>query len=137
MIPWIQIYSNLVTHPKTARLAKELKLQSSFTSPAVTAAGILVAIWTWAIQNAPDGDLSDVPNETIADACRWKKDATELVDALIASEYLDYDGATLLLHDWDDYTLQIQDLFEDAKQKHRERQRRYRERQKSVTDDDT
>ena len=134
MIPWIQIYSNLVTHPKTARLAKELKLQSSFTSPAVTAAGILVAIWTWAIQNAPDGDLSDVPNETIADACRWKKDADELVTALEASEYLNSDRH---LHDWDDYTLQLQDLYEDTKQKTKERVRRYRERQKTVTDDVT
>ena len=127
MIPWIQVYSNLITHPKTARLAKELKLKNSFTAPAVMAAGIVVAIWTWAVQSAYDGDLSDVPDETIADACRWQKDPEELTAALIASGFMEKNRQ---LHDWEDYTMMYQDLQDDAKQKHRERQQRYRERQK-------
>ena len=45
-------------HPKTDRLVDELGLASSAVSPNIVAVGILVSLWTWAIQNAYDGDLS-------------------------------------------------------------------------------
>ena len=130
MIPWIQVYSNLPQHPKTARLADELGLNSSAFNPNVLAAGLLVSLWTWAIQNASNGDLSGCSQRTIADACLWKKKPETLVNALIKSGFLDAD---MKLHDWDDYTVMFQELQEDSKIKHRERQRRYRERKKEAS----
>lgn len=130
MIPWIQVYSNLTTHPKTARLAEELKLSSSFVSPGIVAAGILVGIWTWAIQNAYDGDLSRSNPSVIADACRWKKKPEQLIAALMASGYLDPD---MKLHDWTEYAVLLIDAEDNRKEKTRERVKRYREKNADVT----
>lgn len=130
MIPWIQVYSNIVSHPKTARLAEALQISCASVSPSVVAVGILVSIWTWAVQNAYDGDLSDVPPSVIADACRWKKKPQQLWDALVASGYLDSDGK---LHDWDEYALLIMDAEDNRKEKTRDRVKRYRERKCNVT----
>lgn len=129
MIPWIQVYSNLVTHPKTARLARELKLQSACTSPAVVASGIIVSIWIWAIQNAYSGDLRDVPDESIADACRWKKDPSELIDALVVSGFVDPDRK---LHDWEEYSILFMDAEENKRERTRERVQRYRNKKTRV-----
>ena len=127
MIPWIQVYSNLPQHPKTTKLADELGLTSSALNPNVMAAGIVVSLWAWAIQNAHDGDLSSCSHRAIADACQWKKKPETLVKALQKVGFLDED---MKIHNWDDYTVMYQDLQEDSKIKHRERQRRYREKKK-------
>lgn len=128
MIPWIQVYSNLPQHPKTSRLADELGLSSAAFNPNTLAVGLLVSLWTWAIQNATGGDLSTCSPRAIAEACQWKKKPDILIKALMKSGYLDAD---MKLHDWDDYTAMYQDLQDDTKEKHRDRQRRYRERKKA------
>ena len=99
MIPWIQVYSNLPQHPKTARLADELGLTSAAVNPNVLAVGLLVSLWTWAIQNAYNGDLSGCSDRSIAEACLWKKKPETLVKALIKTGFLDADKK---LHDWDE-----------------------------------
>lgn len=128
MIPWVQVYSNLPMHPKTSRLAEELKLTSATLDPNVIAVGLLVSLWTWAIQNAYSGDLSECSARTIANACQWRKRPEMLVDALKKAGWLDGD---MKLHDWDDYSVMYQELQEDIKSKQRKRQRRYRERKKN------
>jgi len=129
MIPWIQVYSNLPTHPKTSKLAEELKLSSSFTSPTIIAAGLLVGIWTWAIQNAYDGDLSECSPSTIADACRWKKKPEQLISALKKSGYLDDD---MHLHDWEEYAVLMIDSEDNRREKNRDRVNRYRNKKRNA-----
>ena len=129
MIPWIQVYSNLPTHPKTSKLAEELKLSSSFTSPTIIAAGLLVGIWTWAIQNAYDGDLSTCSPSVIADACRWKKKPEQLIAALKKSGYLD---SNMHLHDWEEYAVLIMDAEDNRREKTRDRVKRYREKKRNA-----
>ena len=129
MIPWIQVYSNLPTHRKTAKLADELGLSSSATSPKIVAAGILISLWTWAIQNAYDGDLSECSAETIAEACRWKKSPERLVQSLKSAGFLD-DNMTL--HDWEEYSQMLIDKEDVRKAQTRERVKRYRERKKDA-----
>jgi len=123
MIPWIQVYSNLPQHRKTSRLAEELKLSSAAVDPNMVAVGILVGLWTWAIQNAYDGDLSECSPRTIANACQWKKKPETLVQALIKTGWLDED---MRLHDWEEYAVLLIDQEESRKQKTRERVNRYR-----------
>ena len=130
MIPWIQVYSNLPSHPKTATLAQELKLTSSVTSPTVIASGLLVGIWTWAIQNAYDGDLSKCSPAVIADACRWKKKPETLIAALRKAGFLDDD---MRLHDWEEYAVLMIDSEDNRREKTRERVRRYREKKRIET----
>ena len=123
MIPWIQIYSNLISHTKTGRLADELKLTSKDTSPNVVAAGLLVSLWTWAIQNAYSGDLSACSDRTIADAARFRRKPDVFVRALISAGWLDEDRR---LHDWEEYTLLLIKRMDRQKEQNRERVRRYR-----------
>lgn len=125
MIPWIQVYSNLPMHPKTAKLADELGLASSAVSPNVLAVGVLVSLWTWAIQNAYDGDLSRCSPQLIADVCRWKKKPEALIMGLRAAGWLDED---MKLHDWEEYAVLLMDAEDNKKEKTRERVRKYRER---------
>lgn len=134
MIPWIQVYSNLPQHPKTFKLAEELKITSSFVSANVEAVGVLVSLWTWAVQNAYDGDLSGCSVATIADACRWKKKPETLVNALIASGYLDED---MRLHDWEEYANLLMDAEDNRRENTRARVQKYREKKRACNADVT
>ncbi len=130
MIPWIQVYSNLPRHPKVSRLADELGLASKGVNPNVVATGMLISLWTWAIQNAYDGDLSRCGARAIADACTWTRDPQQLVDALTAAGFLDPDGH---LHDWEEYTMLLIDAEDKKREQSKERMRKYRSRNMSVT----
>ena len=123
MIPWIQVYSNLPQHKKTSRLAEELKISSAVVDPNMVAVGILIGLWTWAIQNAYDGDLSECSARTIANACQWKKKPETLVTALKKTGWLDDD---MRLHDWEEYAVLLIDQEENRKAKTRDRVNRYR-----------
>lgn len=112
MIPWIQVYSNLPMHQKTARLADELGLASSTVSPDVLAVGLLVSLWTWAVQNARDGDLSKCSPRLIATACHWKKKPEALIKGLQASGFLDED---MKLHDWYEYAGKLIERMDEEK----------------------
>lgn len=128
MIPWIQVYSNLTTHRKTGRLADELGLANSFVSPDVVAVGILISLWTWAVQNASNGDISDCSARAIAEACRWRKKPEQLVAALKNAGWVDSDGK---LHDWEEYACLLMEQEDNRKAKTRERVQRYREKKKA------
>lgn len=123
MTLWIKVHSNLMAHPKTSKLADILKLSSKDTSPNVVAGGMLISLWTWAIQNAYNGDLSSCSDRTIAQAANYRKKPEGFVKALTDAGWLDADRH---LHDWEEYTLQLTGVLERQKQKNRERVRRYR-----------
>ena len=133
MVPWIQVYSNLHSHPKTGRLVDVLDLKSADADPEVVAVGLLVCLWSWAAQNAHEGDLSGVSYRTIANAARWKKSPEKLVKALQSCGFLDED---MKLHDWSEYA----ELFilreEYRKEQNRKRvaDHRARKRLEGVTD---
>ena len=133
MVPWIQVYSNLHTHPKTGRLVDELGIKSADADPEVIAVGLLVCLWSWACQNAHSGDLSDCSYRTIANAARWKKSPEKLVNALLACGFLDTD---MKLHDWEEYA----ELFinrEDYKREQAKiRMRNMRERKRLEEQED-
>lgn len=127
MIPWIQVYSNLLRHPKTTNLADELGLASSHVSPNVIAAGMLVSLWLWAAQNATDGDLSRCSDRAIAEAAEYRKKPDKLVAALIKTRWLDQDRK---LHDWSEYASLLRDVEARNKENTKNRVKRYRDRKK-------
>ena len=133
MIPWIMIYTNLLTHPKTGRLVDTLGLKSPGVEPECLAAGMLLSLWTWAAQNAYHGDLSACSDRMIAKACRWQKDPKALVKALQDCGWMD----GKVLHDWDEYAELYINQLDNTREKTKERVRRYRERKKGVTLPDT
>ena len=138
MVPWIQVYSNLIHHPKTTALADELELKSGDVNPNAIAAGMLVSLWTWAVQNAYNGDLSECSDRAIAEACLWKKKPSTIVDALINAGWIDVSTETgkrvTTLHDWGDYATLLVDAEENRRSKTRERVQRYRDRKRNESE---
>lgn len=130
MIPWIQVYSNLIKHPKTTNLADELNLSSKDTSPNAVAAGMLVSLWLWAAQNATDGDLSGCSDRAIAEAAEYRKKPSVFVAALIKTRWLNADRK---IHDWEEYAALLNDTVERQKENTRERVRKHRERKRTAT----
>ncbi len=93
---WIEVHQSLLTHRKTIELAGLLNL------PEVYAAAHLVALWSWSLDNAPDAALP-VSERIIARAAQWEGDASDFVQALLVSGFLDVDADRYFIHDWDDY----------------------------------
>lgn len=126
MIPWIQVYSNLRTHPKTYRLAELLRLKNNYE-----AVGLVVCLWLWASNNAPNGDLVQYPPSAIAEGIGWRKSPKSLVDGLQEAGWLDKDP--LRVHDWEEYAVLLMESLERQKQKTRERVQKHRKERRNVT----
>lgn len=103
---YIQVDVTLIDHPKTKKLARLLGISR------MTAVGHLVAMWSWAAQYVPDGDLTGyrAAPEVIADGAQWDGDASQFVKALIDARVGKQHGfledapdGSLRLHDWHEY----------------------------------
>lgn len=124
---YVQVDVTLINHPKLKRLARCLDVSQ------VTACGHLVALWSWAAQYAPDGDLTDYLTDSgsIADGAAWEGDPERFMDALVngtrigsSAGFLEItiDGA-LVLHDWEEYFGKVLDKRQtDAERKRKERE---------------
>ena len=119
---WIELHQNLATHRKLLRLKALLSLKTP------QAVGHLCLIWLWAVDNAPDGDISSVSAKELSQVAEFNpRKAEDFREALIAAGFLDREGERIFIHDWDRYGGRYQSIRE----KNTERQRRYREKQKS------
>lgn len=111
---WIEVHQSLFTHRKTLELADLLGV------PEVYAAAHLIALWSWSLDNAPDGALH-VRSTIIARASMWSGDADALVQALLATGYLEQgEGDVLCIHDWQDYAGRLLDKRRANAQRMRE-----------------
>lgn len=123
---WIRYDVNMQNNMKVRRLARMLDV----SVPAV--AGHLMALWAWGVDNAPDGDVTHLMPEEIAEAANWTGDAQAFYDALINcvlrfGAFLDRtEDGRLVFHEWEDH---IGTMMKE-RENHAERNRKYRERQK-------
>lgn len=126
---WIESHQELRHHYKTKRLARELKVT------AAAAVGHLHFLWWWAVDFAPDGDLTKFDDEEIADAMGYEgKDPTKAKAALIFAGFLDNtEHGTVTIHDWQEYAGRTLGQREKARQ----RARNYREKQSAQATDST
>lgn len=111
---WIEVHQSLPTHKKTRRLARELKLNTKDYAKAV---GHMVMFWLWAMDNAPDGDLSEIDIYDIADAAQWSGDPQKFFDAMKKAGFVDEDNC---IHDWDAYIGRLIDKREANARRNRE-----------------
>jgi polyhydroxyalkanoate synthesis regulator phasin len=111
---WIESHQELGRHPKTKRLARELKISLP------TAVGHLFYLWWWVLDYAADGSLEKYSDEDIADAAEWTGDAKELVQALIKSGFIDEEDGRKSVHDFHDYAGKLV----ERREKDRERKRK-------------
>lgn len=113
---WIESHQGLARHIKTKRLARKLGISVPSTI------GHLHLLWWWALDNLPDGNISSMEPEDIADEMMWNEDAVSLISALKEVGFLDDIEGELFIHDWHDY---IGKLLEKRK-KETDRKREYR-----------
>lgn len=85
------------THPKFRRLMMRLDLKQ------FEAAGLLEMLWAMAAQFTDDGDLSRFDCEDICAYVDWRGDAKLLIDTLVDCRWLDRDGDSVAVHDWQDH----------------------------------
>lgn len=97
---WLESWQSLREHPKTKRAARTLGV------PRVHLIGHLHCLWWWAMDFAPDGDLSKYEPEDIAEGAEWDGDPEAFIKALVGCGgrggpgFLELDGEDLHIHDW-------------------------------------
>lgn len=118
---WIELHQSLPTHRKTKKLTRCLGMKVPRDIPQVV--GHLAMFWTWAIDNVPDGRLSSIDVQDIADAAGWIRDAKLFFDALREAGFVDDD---LRIHDWGLYIGKLIDRRDDNARRNRESRARKR-----------
>lgn len=120
---WIESHQELIRHPKTKKLSRLLGVSLP------TAIGHLHFFWYWALDYAPNGDLSRYDSNDIADACGWEGETNKLIDALTESGFVDQENYGLQIHDWDEYAGRLI----EKREQNRERKKKSRARHADVT----
>ena len=99
------------------------------------AIGHMCLLWLWALDNAPDGDLSALPAKQLAEICQYAGHRTgDLAAALRTSGFVDADGR---LHDWGDYTGRLIDQRAASRERQRRRRARLRAAMEESKEDGT
>lgn len=85
-------------HPKMKRLC------SILCKPNYVGVGILEAMWHLVARYTPDGAIGKLANSEIARAIDWRGDPNNLINALVASGWLETCSChRLYVHDWKDH----------------------------------
>ena len=103
MMAWIQSEQALRNHPKTIKAARLLNISKA------EVIGYLHYLWWWAIDYAPDGDLSHYTRDDVETALEWPGQQGALYQALVDCGMGDKPGfiemvnGKPVLHDWWQY----------------------------------
>ena len=119
---WIELHQTLPTNRKTIRLKNILKIKIP------QAVGHLCILWLWALDNAPDGDLSKFTADEIAECAGWVKSPEEFLNALQSAEFIDDDKR---IHNWELYTGRLIEQREIQREQSRVRQQKRRDKLKT------
>ena len=76
---WLKIYQSIRQHRKILDAADALEIAPPYMI------GLLTSFWLWALDNAPDGNVSEISARNIARAAQWDGDADELLQAFISA----------------------------------------------------
>ena len=128
---WIPSYTSLKSHPKTKRAARMAGINRA------QLIGHLHMLWWWALEYAPDGNLSGLSYDEIEEEADWDGEPGQLINAFIdcgrngnAGFLIKNDGG-LFINDWEEYG----GRYLKKKEQGRKRIKKHREKAKaSVTD---
>ena len=124
---WIRVDCAVTRHPKLVRFSKAMGMSRH------EGLGLLVDLWTWAVDYTDNGDLSKYTSDELVTALNVAPNTAliehDLLGALEMAGFIDRDKTTIRLHDWDMHQGQLM----AQREANRDRQRRYRERKKDVT----
>ena len=94
---WIRKDTGLLRHHKTRAFAKSLGIHR------LLAVGIITEVLSHVRLHCPDGDLSDLDPDDLAHDIFYEGDGDALLDALVEAGFIDRDGDSLTVHNWDTY----------------------------------
>lgn len=100
---WIESHQSLRNHPKVKKAAR----LAGISEPEMI--GRLHYLWWWALDYAPDGDLSKYSDDDIESAVDWHGEPGQFVKALIECGFNDHCGLIekvkrgRVVHDWYEY----------------------------------
>ena len=116
---WIELHQSLVGHRKLMRLKNSLHI------PETQAIGMLCCLWLWALDNAREGDVSGLSGQELAEVMHVSpRKAAALPQALEEAGFLDREGESLRIHDWEDYAGRlIEARRHDAERKRKKREK--------------
>lgn len=125
---WIESHQTLGNHPKLFKLAAILNCGRA------TAVGYLHYLWWWAIDYAPDGNVTRyvTDGDVLRNATHRYEDKSEesgniMIDALVESGWLDMtEDGQFSIHDWATYSSRLVSM----RKANAERQKRFRESKK-------
>lgn len=89
--------SQAFSHLKTKRLRRHLKI------PHFAAVGLLESLWQVVQEYSPQGRLSDIDPDDLAEELGWEESPSDLIDALVHTGWVDRVGDELLVHDWSEH----------------------------------
>ncbi|MEK4113253.1 hypothetical protein MHH92_23585 [Paenibacillus sp. FSL M7-1414] len=114
---WIKSYVATDRDPKTGKLCRRTGMDRP------TAVGALHMFWWWAVDWAPDGDISEIEAADIADVMHFKGDPEELISALNEAGYIEETEAGRGIVNWMDIGGKIiQNKEKDAARKAEKRE---------------
>ena len=114
---WVSVHQQIRDHRKLRDLYRTLGVNRQ------EALGILVLLWTWAIDNVDNyGKLLSVTLEDICLAAYWTGDQNKLYTALRDTGWIDEIDGEMYLHDWYDFNKPFYD-FREKKEKDKLRKR--------------
>ncbi len=90
----IRLSTEFWDHPKTVKLERRLGLQGPKS---------LQILWAWAAKYHADGRLEGEDIEAIEIAAKWPGNESTFVETLVSLRWLDQDGDTFCLHDWQEH----------------------------------
>ena len=123
---WVEVHQSLWDHRKTLAVADALDL------PELYAAAHMIALWTWTMDNAPNGTFPvTVTSRIIARGAKWTGNPDVFVQALMDAGFLEYTASGQVhVHNWEQYGGKLN----AQRQANAERQKRHRDRQKEQQD---
>jgi len=126
---WIESHQELGRHPKTLRLAVELKCSVP------CAVGYVHFLWWWALDYAPDGLVLVANQPLVAQACMWTKKSETFWAALETAGFVEpaEEPGVVRIHDWTDYSGKLK--AQRALRKDSNRRAQQRRRQQKVSAD--
>lgn len=124
---WFQVQEELIEHPKTTKLRKELDCSQ------LEAAGVILAVFSRGVRQATkegnfiSDDKDDISRYLAYVNAGTKLDGDQMVDALISTGWLDECDGLLHIHDWAIWQAALYSAIEkrekDTKRKREARQK--------------
>lgn len=109
MSRWMRLEAGFRSHPKILALARRLSIRRA------EARGLMAGLWTYVLDQAPDGDLSDMDPIGIEEGAEWEGETGAFYRAASELRLLDLQDGVARVHDWMEFAGSFREAHKKAK----------------------